>query len=106
MIDPTDSAVNFVKIVATAVYEAKPEATRHEVIGIVYQILNKTIETLLNEQLPESGEVTSPEGIGTEPEQVQGNGDAGGLEESAQGVLSEQGSLTKGGRKKRRSKKS
>lgn len=103
--DITTKAVEFVSGVASAVLEAKPEATSHEIIGVVYQILNNTIERLKNEQLPESREVTSGEGAIAQSEQVQGIGSARRTEKSPQGVRSQQSGTTRSGAKKRRSKK-
>lgn len=101
----TENAVIFVTSVAETVLEAKPEATSHEIIGVVYQILNNTIEKLKNEQLPESRPVEGGAGTKTEPGQIQGAGIARGLEESTQGIRSEQKGLTRSGAKKRRGSK-
>lgn len=105
MEDITTKAVEFVSSVSQAVLTAKPEASSHEVIGVVYQILNNTIEKLKNEQLPESREATSGEGAIAQSEQVQGHGETRGLKTSPEGIRSQQSGTTRSGKKKRRTAK-
>lgn len=105
--DLTQISAALVAMIHKIVREEKPEATQFEIEGLAYRILHSAIENYKhNEQQTEISPSEGSEGTPKEPEQVQGNGDARGLEESSQGVLSEQGSLTKSGRQKRRSKKS
>jgi len=106
MIDPALKAVEFVQSVGAAVLKVKPEANQYEIIGTVYLILNKTIETLKNEQIQTRSPIEGETGTGDEPEQVQGTGTLRRIEESSEGLRSEQDSTTKSNRKKRRSKKS
>lgn len=105
MDEPTNKALDFIKSVSIAVEKVKPEATTHEVIGVIYQILSRTITTLQNEQTTGISPETGGRGTSAGPGQVRTTGYVRREGQSEERLRSEQGSSTKSGRKKRRSKK-
>jgi len=114
MSDPSQKAIEFVQAVGAAVLQVKPEANQYEIIGTVYLILNKTIETFKNEdqrsgfnaqQQETVSAGTSEVGAGTESKQVQRTGSQGRISEGTKGILDQQEGTTKSGAKKRRSSK-
>lgn len=109
--DPTETALAFISSVAEAVHRVKPEATPYEIVGTIYLILNRTIETQLNEdrrsgeqhqQLPKSSEGQSGTGTSGESRQVQEPRQTRWIRQGEEGVRKESTSTTTRGRKKRR----